>query len=303
MIPTARQLLFDTNPRLGQESATRDLMEKEFFSSIRLSNRVFKTTSVRRLDDVNQTLIAVFQKLGVAPTTFLDIAISSGTSTIEWVESLQQAGLRPHMTATDLTTIAYLVRLFRGCHVLVDKEGFPLQYDVFGIALRPWCPVRYYIFGNYFLTVMYRFVYWRLAQRLHLLKRLEALRGKAPPGDDPVVKAQVKLVSYRLRNKKEIELLDDDITEPTPSHLKRRFQVVRAANILNRNYFSTRQLVEGAKNLRDRMSGPGAFLLIVRTEDRGGNHGTVFRLNDYGSLEVVARIGRGSEIEDIVLCT
>lgn len=90
-------------------------MEKEFFSSIRLSNGVHKTTSPLRLDDANQRLIAVFQKLGVAPETFLDVAVSSGISTIEWFESLQHAQLRPSMTATDLTMTAYLVRMFHHC--------------------------------------------------------------------------------------------------------------------------------------------------------------------------------------------
>jgi hypothetical protein len=90
-------------------------MEKEFFSSTRLSNGVHKTASPLRLDDANQLMIAVFQKLGVAPETFFDVAVSSGISTIEWFESLQQARLRPSMTATDLTMTAYLVRLFHHC--------------------------------------------------------------------------------------------------------------------------------------------------------------------------------------------
>ena len=116
-----------------------------------------------------------------------------------------------------------------------------------------------------------------------------------------MIKAQINLVTGRLRDNKDIELLDDDITEPTPPHLRGRFEVVRAANILNRGYFSTQQLREVVKNLRDRLVGPGAFLIIVRTEERGINHGSVLRLGDHGSFEVLARVGRGSEIEDIVL--
>jgi len=113
--PTAKQLFLEVSPLLDEPTATRALMEKEFFSSIRLSNGVHKTTSPLRLDDANQRLIAVFQKLGVAPKTFLDVAVSSGISTIEWFESLQQAQLRPSMTATDLTMTAYLVRMFHHC--------------------------------------------------------------------------------------------------------------------------------------------------------------------------------------------
>src|SRR5262249_34847844 len=101
---------------------------------------------------------------------------------------------------------------------------------------------------------------------------------------------------------KDIELLDDDITAPTPPSLRGRFEVIRAANILNQSYFSTQQLREAVRHLRDRLVGPGAFLLIVRTEKgTDNNHGSLFCLDDHGSFEVRARIGRGSELEDLVL--
>ncbi len=126
------------------------------------------------------------------------------------------------------------------------------------------------------------------------------IAGNPPLIDDPVIKAQIKLVTHRLRGKKDIERVDDDITAPCPSQLRARFHVVRVANILNRDYFSSHQLGEIVGNLRDRLTGPGAFLLIVRTESKG-NHGSIFRMDDRGSFEVLSRIGRGSEIEDIVL--
>lgn len=301
MLPTAKQLFLEVNPRLADNVLTRDLMEEKLFHSLRMSNGVYKKTSYGRLKDMDQALIAKFQRLGVAPKTFLDVAVSSGVSTVNWLESLQQAGLRPSMTATDLTMTVYLVRLLSWLHVLVEKEGFPLQYDVFGFAWRPRCRIRFYVFGNGFLTCLWHIVYRGVARRFDLMNRLKSLNGNPPPIDDPVIKAQVKLVTYRLRDKKDIELLDDDITGPTPSHLRGRFQVVRAANILNRGYFSIHQLGECVKNLRDRLTGPGAFLLIVRTEPKGDNHGSIFRLGDKGSFEMLARVGRGSEIEDIVL--
>jgi hypothetical protein len=301
MIPTARQLLLEVYPRSGKKTATRDLLEEKFFCSLRLSNGVYKRTWAGRFHDVDQTLIAEFQRLGVAPKTFLDVAVSSGASTIRWLESLQAAGLRPSMTATDLTMTVYLVRLLRWLHVLVDKEGFPLQYDVFGLAWRPRCRMRFYLFGNGVLTIFWRLVYWGVERRFDLIKRLKSLDGNPPPIDDPVIKAQIKLVTYRLRNNKDIELLDDDITVPTPPSLRGRFEVIRAANILNPGYFSTQQLREAVKHLRDRLVGPGAFLLIVRTEGTDSNHGSLFCLDDTGSFEVRARIGRGSELEDLVL--
>jgi hypothetical protein len=57
--PTAKQLFLEVSPLLDEPTATRALMEKEFFSSIRLSNGVHKTTAPLRLDDANRLLIAV----------------------------------------------------------------------------------------------------------------------------------------------------------------------------------------------------------------------------------------------------
>ena len=216
LLPAAKQLFLEVNPKPDETTATRTQKEKEFFSSVRLSNGVFKTTSSLRLDDVNKTLIALFQKLGVAPKTFLDVAVSSGISTIEWFESLQHARLKPSMTATDLTMTAYLVRLCSWCNVLVDKEGFPLQYECWGFALRPWSPKRYYVLGDWCLTLLYRTLYRRFGKRLGLLNRLKSLEGNPPPTNDPVIKARVQLVTWRLRDNNNIELLDDDITQPTP---------------------------------------------------------------------------------------
>ena len=303
MIPTARQLFLEVNPRLGRKTdASRDLLEKKFFCSLRLSNGVYKKTWAGRFEDVHQILTAEFQRLGVAPKSFLDVAVSSGASTIEWLESLQEAGLRPSMTATDLTMNVYLLRLHRWIHVLVDKEGFPLQYDVCGLAWRPRCRIRFYLLGNGLLTILWRMLYWAAARRCDLTRRLKSLHGNPPSIDDSVIKAQIKLVTYRVRDNKDIELLDDDITAPTPPSLRSRFEVIRAANILHRSYFSTQQLREAVRNLRDRLVGPGAFLLIVRTETgTESNHGSLFCLDDNGSFEVRARIGRGSELEDLVL--
>ena len=300
-LPAAQQLFLDVHPHPDETAAIRSQLEKDFFSSVRLSNGVFKTTSALRLDDVNRAVVALFEKLGVAPETFLDVAVSSGVSTIEWFESLQQARLKPSMTATDLTMTAYLVRVGSWCTVLVDKEGFPLQYECCGFALRPWSPKRYYVLGDCFLTMLYRSLYRHFGQRLDLVKRLKSLQGNPPPIDDPVIKARIQLVTWRLRGNKDIELLDDDITQPSSPQLRRRFDVIRAANILNRDYFPVPQLREAVINLRSRLVGPGTFLIVVCTEDTGSNHGSVFRLDRTGAFEVLARIGRGSEIEDIVL--
>ncbi len=301
MLPTAQELFLNSSQGLSDRSASQDLLEEKFFYSIELSNGTHKRTWAGRLDDVDQVLLAVFRKFDVTPKTFLDVAVSSGVSAVSWCDALRQAGLRPSMTATDLTMTAYLIRLHDWLHVLVDKEGFPLQYDVCGYAWRPRCRIRLYPLGNGALTVLWDVLYRKTAGKYDLLARLKSLGLTTPAVGDPLIKAEIKLVTRRLRDNPDIELLDDDILAPTPAHLQRRFEVIRAANILNRGYFSKEQLRTAVTHLRDRLVGDGSFFLVVRTDETATNNGTLFLLNADGTFRVVDRIGAGSEIEDIVL--
>jgi len=41
-------------------------------------------------------------------------------------------------------------------------------------------------------------------------------------------------------------------------------------------------------------------LAVCRTDSNGSNHGSLWRLQADGSLELLGRVGRGSEIEDLV---
>jgi hypothetical protein len=276
MLPTAQELFLNSSQGLPDRSASQDLLEERFFYSIELSNGTHKRTWAGRLDDVDQALLAVFRKFDVTPKTFLDVAVSSGVSTVSWCDALRQAGLRPSMTATDLTMTAYLIRLRDWLHVLVDKDGFPLQYDVCGYAWRPRCRIRCYPLGNGALTVLWDVLYRETARKHDLLARLKSLGLTTPAVGDPLIKAEIKLVTRRLRDNPDIELLDDDILAPTPAHLQRRFEVIRAANILNRGYFSKEQLRSAVTHLRERLLGDGSFFLVVRTDETATNNGTLF---------------------------
>lgn len=185
MLPTAQELFLNSSQGLSDRSASQDLLEEKFFYSIELSNGTHKRTWAGRLDDVDQVLLAVFRKFDVTPKTFLDVAVSSGVSTVSWCDALRQAGLRPSMTATDLTMTAYLIRLHDWLHVLVDKEGFPLQYDVCGYAWRPRCRIRLYPLGNGALTVLWDVLYRKTAGKYDLLARLKSLGLTTPAVGDP----------------------------------------------------------------------------------------------------------------------
>ncbi|MDT5123033.1 MAG: hypothetical protein QOC96_2515 [Acidobacteriota bacterium] len=289
--PTARQLYL--SPPLPDEAA-QEILERDFFSSIRLRNGTYKYTYSHRLDDVNESVMGLLPQ--ARPLRLMDVAVSSGISTLEWVAALEHAGIKHEMVAGDLSVNAYLLSVGKHLHALTDATGYPLQFDLFGKAIPnpPWRRHR----ALYFFPL-----------RL-LNKALAAKFGEAVDDHSKAMKEQsaapnsvncqrIALVSPRLQQQAGLQVVEDDILSDTPPTAD-GFHVLRAANILNRSYFDDETLVHIANNLRRRLT-PGGLFIVCRTDDTGVNHGTVFALTSSGEFEDVARIGNGSEVERLIL--
>ena len=119
----------------NRQISSRDLskLEEEFFTSVQLSNGVFKTTYLNRMDDLNKAIMHLVPNNAKGMSSYLDIGVSSGIATYEWCQALKAAGIRPKMVATDVTVSAYLIRMFKGIYVLADKNGYPLQLSLIHI--------------------------------------------------------------------------------------------------------------------------------------------------------------------------
>jgi hypothetical protein len=164
--------------------------------------------------------------------------------------------------------------------VLSDRDGAALQYDVLGHALRPWRRRLDYLTGYAVLGALANLVY--------------RLSG-------PGASTEIHLVSPPVADESGIELLEDDLTRPNPPALKGRFDLVRAANILTPGTFTRAQLATMLATVRERLAGPGALLLVCRTDQKGVNDASLFSLGADGGFSVEFRLGAGSEIEDLVL--
>jgi hypothetical protein len=287
--PTARRIFLSA--AAGDESEQESL-EREFFSSLRLRNGTYKFTYARRLDDVNELLLPLLP--AARPLEVMDVAVSSGISTLEWVQRLEGAGVAHRMVAGDLTVNAFLVSRGRHLHALVDDTGYPLQYEIFARALP--APTGRRLRVRYFAPL------WLIERTLAArFARLRAECLQSPAGQvaaaGGVTCRRITLVSPRLRPTDNLEVVEDDVLGGWRG---RRFHVLRAANILNRAYFAPELLTRALANLRARLL-PGGLLVVCRTNEAGANHATVFRLQADRTLAVVARLGDGSEIEDLAL--
>ncbi len=289
-VPTLMEALLSANP-LDEKS--QEELEVRFFYSIKLKNGIRKYTYPRRLDDLNDLVNKLLPPH--RPLKVMDVAASSGINTLEWSNSLRQAGIDAQMMAGDLNVNTFLVSIGKRLHVLVDGAGYPLQFDIFGKAIQN--PPGRRKLALYFLPIS--------LIKLALFMRFSTVRkncldmaARQRAGKYGINCRAVALVSAKLQRSSELTVIEDDIL--FNEGLRNQFHVLRAANILNRKYFDVKTLRAMLINLRNRLT-RGGLLIVCLTNERGQNDATVFMLNESGGFDVVARLGSGSEIEDLVL--
>jgi SAM-dependent methyltransferase len=247
--------------------------ERRFFTRVRLPSGVYKTTESHRLDDVNRVATRLLPR--DRPLELMDVATSSGITTLEWSEHLRAEGMAHHLVAGDshvegvwLSLGRSDILLDRGCRHVLFADILGRSVDVGGDSMR---------------TTL-------------VVGALRLLAQASPVLRLPV--RRVQLVSPRVRDCATVTVVEDDIFALN-QELTGRFDALRAANILNRHYFDDRRLRAAVANLRGRLR-PDGLLIVCRTHADGTNHGTFFRLARSGWV-VAARIGEGSEIEDLVV--
>ncbi|MBB4186324.1 hypothetical protein GGE07_002983 [Sinorhizobium terangae] len=258
--------------------------ESAFFAKLKMRNGTFKLTRPSRFRELEVAFRPLIEQRTGSLHEVLDVGVSTGLTTVELASFLKGCGAAARITATDLFIEAHIVELGPGLKILCDPEGWPLQYDVSGIIIRPW--VRRL---DYVTLAFIPLVLGRKLLRPRLRSRIRA--GMSRP---------VKMITRSLPSNGEIEFEENDIMRRS-QHFVRRFDLVRAANILNTNYFSPDQIRTAIGNIHSYLRGPGALVMIARTNRAQENAGTLFELKEDGSFAVLERVGGGSEIEKLVL--
>jgi hypothetical protein len=318
-VPTAFELYFAGSEPQPDE---RELEEREdlFFHSIELRNGTRKTTRHRRLDDLNTLVRPLLPPQ--RPLEIMDVAVSSGVSTAEWLIELERAGVQCRMLAGDAVVDTFLISLGPKLRALSDRTGHLMQLDIAGEAVRLPPPrrrdrIRYipYILLMKAVTSLFDLSTSDRTEapgpRAQALSSAEAQGTRAQTRASRVIRRgdltqrhlgatclPITLMSPSLRQLPHLRAVEDDILLNTS--YTRRFHVLRAANILNLAYFDTATLQRMLRNLRSRLL-PGGLLIVCRTNDEGVNNATVFTLEKDGRLTATARLNEGSEITDLVL--
>ncbi|MFL5829660.1 MAG: hypothetical protein ACJ76X_07070 [Solirubrobacteraceae bacterium] len=261
-------------------------VEQQFFSSLWMPNGTAKTSHDGRLDDLNalvSTLLPADTRVAV-----MDVAAGSGISSLEWAEQLTATGREVRMLIGDLHAWGWLSTWGTRCAVLYLDDGRPLTVEFYGRRLDL-ASGRLIVRGARFLT----------AALFGVCSRAQPAATLAAPRKWRPVHRRIPLFSPRVLGSPAFALTADDIG--VPGRFREQFDVVRAANILNRSYFDETTLSRFAANLVARVR-DGGLLAICRTSCDGTNRGTVFRRTGR-SVVVRERLGGGSEVEDLVLAS
>ena len=261
--------------------------EEEFFSSLKLRNGTYKTTFQKRFSEINMDLQILLKSGDLKVDHVLDIGISSGSNTLELYQELESAGYKSQMIGSDLLMEAYLVSVFPGCFALVDSTGYPLRYDIFDWSIKPWVVSKDYRNGFFIFRKIVNIVLGYRAGKM--ISNANSMRVR-----------KVELVTPALRRHVNVAVQKDDITQYNHT-FDGKFNFIRAANVLNKGYFTDAALMAIVDNIRRYLAKPKGALLVVRTHDNGINHGTLFDIEKNGGCKILQRFGQGSEVEDIVL--
>ena len=262
-------------------------LECEFLAGLVLRNGVIKTTHLHRLDDTLGPMVAAARELPNRPVRLLDVGCSSGLATVEMHRAFAQAGLPCETVGADLMTTAKYVARTDGCGLLFDAARRVLQVDI----------------GDWAIS-------WKPSRREALLRPLRFAKARwlATVGSRPFRDAlihpspefrivDVSLLSSAAESTPGIRIVEEDILTPQP---KGTFDLIRAANVLNRLYFSPSQIVSMTEALCRRLV-EGGLLLIARSRElTRTSDGTLFR-KAAGRLQTVCTINAGSEVADLVL--
>lgn len=250
--------------------------ESAFFTSLHHSDGTTKMTAPDRLRDLNEAIGGCLPTR--SPIMALDVGISSGITTAEWLQSITELGYACSMTGVDHLLLARLYRIGR-IEILEDGRGHVILIHT---GRRCFLPPTLKTGSTRNRAVRSAF---RVTDLLIRTGRMMGL-GES-----------VRLVSRSLRSRPDVRTVEHNLFESAPEWAG-VFDVVRVANVLNRSYFSEPTLRAGLGNVSDWVR-EGGLLAVARTQEDGSNHGTIFRREPSG-FSVVERLGPGSDVERLV---
>lgn len=260
---------------LEEETLAQDI-ERKIFRLITLPNGTTKSTSSGRLDSLNEFSLPFLKKIPSA--VIKDIAVSSGICSVEWADQLRKNNCEATITATDLFARANLVIYSPKLAVLTDTFYNPLLIEY-----------RNSFYRTSFPTGSLRHYWGKLASRLIKICTPNASKKSKP----------IMLLSLAFKKSGAIGFIEEDITSKAEKNEMEKYDVIRAANILNKVYFSENKLKEIIENIACQIK-KGGLLIVGKTDSNGVNHAQVYTKTTNGFASV-GKLNNGAEVDSFVV--
>jgi chemotaxis methyl-accepting protein methylase len=256
------------------------------------ANGTYKRTSRARFDAFDTQLVEVIHASASSagqPLSIHDVAVSDGRTTCDLYEKLDAllAG-RFELFATDLCVRVRSVRRSgSNLIVVVDDDDRPLQ-----IVLPPFVlPLP--------RTESWLFPVNRVLRAVLLRGPVKSLLDRYARRAQDIVVTETTLVCSEttrlLRERGNLHVERYDLLVRPP----RDYQVVRAMNILNPDYFSAEQLARALRNVRESLVEGGVFA-VGSNDDAGSTvHGAIYRKRGE-RFEEMAVSGNGPAIAPLL---
>ncbi len=263
-----------------------EALERRFFSNLRLPNGTVKMTYPGRLDDVNAGLLPFLSPAD--SLDIMDVAVSSGISTVEWSDFLTRHAIAHRLVAGDLVVDAELAS-WRGRVAVVFQKGGrePLLFEIGQVPI----PIR-----------SERIPAKLLRPLVFSVLRSFGRRGRAASSSKLWSRLgfcyqPIPLVTTDLRQNPLIQVIEDDIA--IPNRFTGAFDVIRVANLVQRIYFDDSYLNRILRNLHLRLR-DGGILVLCRTLETGVNRASIFRRTG-GGFRLEESVNEPVEVCDLVL--
>ena len=247
---------------------TNAVLEK-FYTDIYAQNKTSKRTADKRFADIDKITLKYLSP--VNKNTIHDIAVSSGITSDNLYELLQKNNIPFGLDISDKYALIYVKEGFISKIFDADKNlFFAYLGNLFAGDKNIFFPITVFLY--------------KLIKKLNNTTDFDYSLYLFHP--DVLKKI----------NEKKINIVEYDIFK-TP--LNDKYTFVRCMNILNKGYFSDKELITGIKNIKNSLKENGVFL-IGRTNSKGINNVSFFKKTESGFV-CLEDVNQGSEVKNLVL--
>ena len=241
---------------------------ERIFSKIRVGT-TFKTTSHNRMVDINKKLKNYIKKLFSKKIMICDFGVSSGQSTLELYNDLNNKKLQ-NIYGFDKQIYLKIYKYKKYIFLYSSRNNLLMvEYD------------------KYCLRYRYFFVLKKLEKLLIFL--LDLIKVKFQKS---------KVLVPNLEKIDKCKFFEQDIFNIEKKYFN-LFDVVRVTNLLNYSYFSKSELKIAILNI-NKISKENCIILINRTTKNKKNIASFF-IKKNGKFELIEDVSGGSEIKDLML--